>query len=200
MPNVSPDVALQMAASWNQIQGNSDLAQAIDVWPCCQILAQAGVIVGQERDLAAMELGPFRIAVTSSASATRDFIEVLFPAVVASLPTGQPLMGAVSGMLSAACLTFVKLLERTIVFGRSTVDLERWTVLMYIKSCNETGVSPTICEVMHSVARRTQWEIRPKAVEMSIAWLTENGDNRGQKSRSQLVQLDMATGGLESLV
>lgn len=194
------DVASQLAAAWNRARAADGQAAPVDVWPCCQILAAAGLLHGQERDLAAIELGPFRIAVTGRANATRDFIEVLFPAAVAALPTGQPLMGAVTGSLSAACLTFIKLLERTIVFGRSEVDRQRWIVLMHIKNCNAYCMFPTICDVTDLVTRASQWDIRPNAVESSIAWLVGNGDGERSGRREQLVRLNSATGGLESLV
>jgi hypothetical protein len=194
------DVASQLATAWNSARAADGQAGPVDVWPCCQILAAAGLLQGQERDLAAVELGPFRIAVTGRANATRDFIEVLFPAAVAALPTGQPLTGAISGALSAACLTFIKLLERTIVFGRSETDQQRWIVLIHIKNCNASGVFPTVCDVIDLVTRASQWDIRPNAVESSIVWLTGAGDARPSGRRTQLVRLDSSNGGLESLV
>jgi hypothetical protein len=198
--NAVPDVASQLAAAWNRFRAVDGEAEPVDVWPCCQILAEAGVLRGQERDLAAIELGPFRIAVTSRANATRDFVEVLFPAAVAALPTGQPLLGAVSGALSAACLTFIKLLERTVVFGRSETDRQRWIVLMHIKNCNASGVSPTMCNVIDLAARSSQWDIRPNAVESSIRWLLGNAGTASSAQRMQLVRLNSTNGGLESLV
>jgi hypothetical protein len=194
------DVASQLATVWNRARAADGQAQAVDVWPCCQILAAAGLLQGQERDLAAIEIGPFRIAVTGRANATRDFIEVLFPAAVSALPAGQPLMGALSGALSAACLTFIKLLERSIVFGRSEADRQRWIVLIHIKNCNAHGVFPTICDVIDLVTRASKWDIRPSAVESSIAWLMGNGDKGMSGRRAQLVRLSSANGGLESLV
>lgn len=200
MADAGPDVASQLAAAWNRARAVDGQAEPADVWPCCQILAAAGLLQGQERDLAAIELGPFRIAITGRANATRDFVEVLFPSAVAALPTGQPLMGAVSGALSAACLTFIKLLERTIVFGRSEADRQRWVVLMHIKICNSCGMLPTICDVIDLVTRASQWDIRPNAVESSIAWLLGTGDREPPGPRAQLVRLNSANGGLESLV
>jgi len=194
------DVASQLAAAWNRVRAADGQAEPVDIWPCCQILAAAGLLQGQERDLSAIELGPFRIAVTGRANATRDFVEVLFPAAVAALPTGQPLMGAVSGALSAACLTFIKLLERTVVFGRSDADRQRWVVLMHIKNCNSHGELPTICEVIDLVTRASQWDIRPNAVESSIAWLLGNGGRDTSEPRAQLVRLNSVNGSLESLV
>lgn len=201
MPPSPSDVAYEMATAWNRICKNTELADELDVWPCCQILAAAGVVIGQEEALAAIEIGPFRIAVAPSEHATRDFIEVLFPAAVASLPTGQPLMGAVSGALSAACLTFLKLLERSITFGRSNVDVQRWTVLMHIKNCNTNGICPTTCDAIDAVAYLTEWDIRPNAAEAAIEWLLGPSDEAGRRSASiALVRRNMPAGGLEALV
>jgi hypothetical protein len=196
----SIDVAHQMATAWNRTHGEREFADAVDYWPCCQILAAGGVIVGQEQNLAAVELGPFRIALTRRQHATRDFIEVLFPATVAAIPAGQPLLGAVSGALSAACLTFLKLLERSVVFSRSEVDVQRWIVLMYVKNRNAEGIYPTICEVVNAVARLTDWDIRADAVESSVEWLISNqSDDDEASSGVPLLRLNASDGGLESL-
>jgi hypothetical protein len=198
--NAVPDVALQLATAWNRDRSRDGRAEPVDIWPCCQILASAGLLQGQDRDLAAIELGPFRVAVTNQASATRDFIEVLFPAAVAALPTGQLLPGAVSGALSAACLTFIKLLERTIVFGRSEIDRQRWIVLMHIKNCNASGVFPTVCEVIDLATRASHWDVRANDVESSLSWLTGEGGAERARPRTPLVRRNRTGGGLESLV
>ena len=92
MADAGPDVASQLAAAWNRVRAADGQAEPVDIWPCCQILAAAGLLQGQERDLSAIELGPFRIAVTGRGNATRDFVEVLFPAsegVICAAPRGQ---------------------------------------------------------------------------------------------------------------
>jgi hypothetical protein len=68
-----------MAASWNQEHGIAT-ATPVDMWPCCQILAEWGFVVGQQEDLSAVALGPFKIAAARNDAAVRDFVEALFPA------------------------------------------------------------------------------------------------------------------------
>jgi hypothetical protein len=184
-----PDVASVMADTWNQANGQSCPADPVDMWPCCQILAEAGLVIGQQEDLAAIAIGPFRFATVRNENPTRDFVEVLFPAAVAALPASRPVVAAVSGVLSAACLVFVKLLDRGVVFHRTPEDVERWTVLMQIANCNANGAFPTICDVINETARATSWNIRPAAAEDAVAWLKERG----------LVSATLrATGGLEA--
>jgi hypothetical protein len=165
------DIAEAMAQSWNAMYGVSSMAEPIDMWPCCNILAQSGVIVGQQEDLSAISMGPFKVAIPRNRGIVRDFVEVLFPATVAALPASQPLTAAVSGSLSAACLVFVKLLDRGVIFGRSPADTERWNILMFVTNCNSSNFYPTICEVINEVALITHWEIRPSAADVALKWL-----------------------------
>jgi hypothetical protein len=165
------DLASVFAAAWNRERGQHEQADPVDMWPCCQILVESGLVVGQDEDLAAISIGPFRLALTRPDHQIRDFIEVLFPSTIAALPAGEPLTAAISSLLSAACLTFVKLADRGVFFGRSHEDEQRWTVLMHIINCNSNGSYPIICDVVTDVSTTTRWQIRPREVETAIDWL-----------------------------
>ena len=191
MASEQTDVAYEMASAWNRVHPGGSTADPVDMWPYCQILAEPGLIVGQQEDLAAISIGPFRVAVARNENATRDFIEVLFPSALAALPTTQPLTAAVSGALSAVCLTFVKLLDRGVVFSRSPEDQKRWTVLIHILNCNGNGTFPTLCEVIGQVAEETKWNIRPADAEKAVTWLMDRG---------LVVNATQVPGGLEARI
>lgn len=142
MPGTDGDVAAAMAASWNQAHGIV-AATAVDMWPCCQVLVESSLVVGQQEDLSAISLGPFKIAAARNEAAVRDFVEALFPAAVASLPSSTPVASAVTGGLTAACLIFVKLIDRGVIFTRSPEDRLRWAVLMEIVARNHEGLRLT---------------------------------------------------------
>jgi hypothetical protein len=169
------DVAADMAAAWDRIHRHGHKTQPIDMWPCCHILAESGLILGQEEELGAISIGPFRVASAQNEHATRDFIEVLFPVTIAALPSAQPLVAAVSGVLSTACLAFVRLLDRGVIFGRSHSDQVRWAVLTYIAGCNANEACPTALEVTTSIASTTDLDVASGTAGDAIKWLIDRG-------------------------
>lgn len=164
------DVAAVFATAWNA--RHTDQAQPADFWPCCRIMAEAGLLVPDETNLTAVSIGPFRLAVPKDNRPVVDFVEVLFPSVAASAAMGQPVTGAVSGVLTAACTTFVKLYRQGTVFGRSARDRLRWNVLMAVRDDNARAVDPST-EVVVATVRERSGTTPPTdtAVRDAIDWL-----------------------------
>ena len=173
MPNSEGDVAAAMAASWNQDRG-IDTATPVDMWPCCQILAESGFVVGQQEDLSAIPLGPFKIAAARNEGAVKDFVEALFPAAVASLPSSTPLASGVTGGLTAVCLIFVKLIDRGVVFTRTPEDRLRWAVLMEIAARTREGSPPSFLSLSTN-AVLTQNGASPAEMRKTVDWLLDRG-------------------------
>ncbi len=174
MPHAEDDVAAALAASWNQARG-TDVATPVDMWPCCQILAESGFLVGQQEDLSAISLGPFKIATARNEAAVKDFVEALFPAAVASLPSSTPVASAVTGGLTAVCLMFVKLMDRGVVFTRSPEDKLRWAVLMNIAGRNRENARPTLHDLTSNAALAAQADTSAADVRKAVDWLLDRG-------------------------
>lgn len=174
MPDAAADVAAMMATSWNEAHRLSPAAP-LDMWPCCQILAESGYVVGQQEDLSAVTLGPFKVAVARNENAVKDFLEALFPAVAASLPSSTPLASAVSGGLTAACLLFVKLLDRGVVFTSRPVDKLRWAVLMDIAARNADSAYPAVAEIAGGAAVAAAGEASAADTRAAVEWLLQRG-------------------------
>lgn len=167
------DIASTFAETWNSV--NADKAIAADFWPCCRVLADAQLLAAQETNLAAVSIGPFRLAVPTESSPVVDFVEVLFPSTVASTATGQVVQGAVAGVLTAACTVFVKLYRKGTVFGRSEDDRLRWDVLMTVRNDNARTVRPPRQAVVEALARYPDTRVHD-----AINWLlgTDTSDHR----------------------
>ncbi|MFC4858681.1 hypothetical protein [Actinophytocola glycyrrhizae] len=166
------DVAAMFATAWNAV--NDDRATAVDFWPCCRVLADANLLVAQETNLTAVSIGPFRFAASGDNRPIIDFVEVLVPSLIASAATGQAVSGAVSGVLTAACATFVKLCRQGVCFGRSETDRLRWAVLMMVRNANIHDVRPSEEAVVREFADRATGTAVPDA----IGWLL--GTARGR--------------------
>jgi hypothetical protein len=145
------------------------------MWPCCQILAESGLVVGQQEELSAVSLGPFKVATARNEAPVRDFVEALFPAAVAALPSSTPLASATTGTLTAACLLFVKLLDRGVIFTRRPEDRLRWAVLMDIAGRSRVHAHPTSKDVVSNGALRTQTGASAAEVRAAIDWLVGRG-------------------------
>lgn len=201
MVNVTDDVAEQFASYWNLLR--DDDALPADFWPCCRILEDDGLVIAPEERLAAISVGPFKIAVQRPDNPVRDFIEILFPSVVASIPAGETVTGAVSGALSAACTCFVKLLQHGVVFGRSEPDQLRWNVLLFIRRMNAIGIWPTRDDVASAFSSGTAsiaFKPTEPDVRWAIAWLTlDSMESPKAVSSVALVSL-RPDGGLECLI
>lgn len=141
------------------------------MWPCCQILAESGFVVGQQEELSAVSLGPFKVATARNEAPVRDFVEALFPAAVAALPSSTPLASATTGILTAACLLFVKLLDRGVIFTRRQEDRLRWAVLMDIAVRNREDAHPTSHDVVSNEALLTRTGASAAEVRAAIDWL-----------------------------
>lgn len=164
------DVADIFAATWNSV--NDGDAVAADFWPCCRVLAQAGLLVAQETNLSAVSIGPFHLALPQENHALVDFVEVLFPSVIAGVAYGHPLPGAVSGVLSGACATFVKLGRQGTVFGRAEPDRVRWAVLMTVSEANGRQARPTSQQVIDALAEDGSAVWPSASVQQALDWLT----------------------------
>lgn len=191
------DIAKVFATAWNSI--NNDQALAADFWPCCRVLVDAALLAAQETNLTALSIGPFRLAVSGDNRPVIDFVEVLFPSVIASTATGQAVPGAVSGVLTAACTTFVKLYRQGTVFGRSEIDRLRWDVLMAVRSDNAHAVQPSTEMVIAAFADRPETRRSSSAVHDAVNWLLGTTRTHRYGPREPLlVQLD--NGGLLATV
>jgi hypothetical protein len=178
-----------MAASWNQGHGIAT-ATPVDMWPCCQILAESGFVVGQQEDLSSISLGPFKIAAARNEGAVRDFVEALFPAAVASLPLSTPLASAVTGGLTAVCLIFIKLIDRGVIFTRGPEDGLRWAVLMEIAARNHEDPPPTLHGLTRNAALAGQDGASAGDVREAVDWLLDRG----------LIARSHKSGGLEAQI
>jgi hypothetical protein len=197
MADAGTDVAEVFATKWNSI--NEDRALAVDFWPCCRILADAELLDAQETSLTAVSIGPFRLAVPNDNRPLVDFVEVLFPSVIASAATGQAVPGAVSGVLSAACTTFVKLYRQGTVFGRSERDRLRWDVLMTVRDDSARTVQPSRETIVAVVADQTNTARSESAVRDAVDWLLGAARTHGDVPRSPLL-VQQADGGLFATV
>lgn len=171
-----PDVAQQIADSWARVRGI--VAPPDDFWACCQVLADGGLLIGQQQDLAAISLGPFKLATSKFATPAREFVEVLIPGVIGSLPAGATAAGAAAGVLTAAATCLIKLLNEGVVFRSTPDDVLRWTVLVFIKNCNDNGVEPTRAEVLayfRSSGSPAGWV--DEEIDTAVTWLLD-GDFR----------------------
>ncbi|MFI9536819.1 hypothetical protein ACIG56_26660 [Nocardia fusca] len=171
-----PDVAQQIADSWARVRGT--VAPPEDFWACCQVLADGGLLIGQQQDLAAISLGPFKLATSKFGTPAREFVEVLIPGVIGSLPAGATGAGAATGALTAAATCLIKLLNEGVVFRSTPDDVLRWAVLVFIKSSNDDGVEPTRAEVLayfRSSGSSAGWA--DEEVETAVTWLLD-GDFR----------------------
>lgn len=189
MPDTEGDVAAALAVSWNQDHG-IDTATPVDMWPCCQVLAESGFVVGQQEDLAAISLGPFKIAAARNEAAVKDFVEALFPAAVASLPASTPLASAVTGGLTAVCLIFVKLIDRGVVFTRSTEDRLRWAVLVEIAAHTHEDPPATLHGLTKNAVLTAPDGTSAANVREAVDWLFDRG----------LIARSRKSGGLEARI
>lgn len=189
MPDTEGDVAAAMAASWNQGHGVATATPA-DMWPCCQILAESGLVVGQQEDLSAISLGPFKIAAARNEAAVKDFVEALFPAAVASLPSSTPLASSVTGGLTAVCLIFVKLIDRGVIFTRGPQDRLRWAVLMEIAARNHKDSPLTLHGLTKTTVHTAQDGTSAADVREAVDWLLDRG----------LIARSRKSGGLEARI
>jgi hypothetical protein len=160
------------------------------MWPCCQILAESGFVVGQQEDLSAVPLGPFKIAAARNEAAVRDFVEALFPAAVASLPSSTPMASAVTGGLTAVCLMFVKLIDRGVIFTRSPEDKLRWAVLMEIAARNHQDPPLTLRGLTKNAVLAAQNGTSAADVRKAVDWLLDRG----------LIARSHESGGLEARI
>jgi hypothetical protein len=190
------DVAEAFATAWNAT--GEDHALAVDFWPCCRVLADAGLLDAQETSLTVASIGPFHLAVSDDNRPVVDFVEVLFPAVIAGAAAGRGVAGAVSGVLTAACTTFVTLYRRGTVFGRSERDRLRWDVLTAVRHDNARTVFPSQETLVAAVADRTDPARTDAAVLDAIEWLAGTRTS-GAVPRSPLL-VRQADGGLFATV
>lgn len=197
MIDADEDIAAAFAVAWNSV--DNDHAVAADFWPCCRVLADAGLLAAQETSLTAVSIGPFRLALPNANRPVLDFVEVLFPAVIASAATNHALPGAVSGVLSSACVTFVKLYREGTVFGRGETDRLRWDVLIAVRNDNAGAVRPSRQTIIAALADQSETARSGSAVRDAIDWLMGAVDMPGHGLRSPLL-VRQADGGLLATV
>ncbi|MGW6500506.1 hypothetical protein [Nonomuraea angiospora] len=126
------DLGAALADRWNDTRDGQP-ATAADFAPVLRILADAGLVRGDEEPLTTLQVGPFRIAATPYETAANDFVDVLLPSLIVGLADGLPAHAAVAGTLAGATRCFINVLRCGVVFGRSPADRLRWAVLMHIK-------------------------------------------------------------------
>jgi hypothetical protein len=169
MTSDTDDFAGRFADAWRLTTGIKP--EPTLFWPCCRILAGSGLLVAQEEQLAAVALGPFHLAVTPAPEPVRNFIEVLFPAIVSTVPSGETVAGAVSGVLSGACVCFVQLLRRGMTFGREPEDQLRWKILVHIRNQNKNQVRPSPEDVIATFSERNDINSSTEDIGHALAWL-----------------------------
>ncbi|MGH9931521.1 MAG: hypothetical protein ACREA9_20120 [Pyrinomonadaceae bacterium] len=188
------DIAESLAAAWNAQKVGQGDAEAVDFWPVCQLLADENLLETPEDQLAMVKIGPFRFAQTRYEEATQDFLEVLLPATMAGMASGQPLHAAVGGVLTAAGNTFVQLLRRGVTFGRDPVDRLRWLVLLHVKIENRHGVFPARVQVVRRL------EPTHPNVEQALDWLVTTSATPLFRHEKLVLIKTRHDGGLEALV
>ncbi|MEZ7129789.1 hypothetical protein ACBR40_31020 [Nonomuraea sp. AD125B] len=151
------DLGSGLADRWNDLRDDPSAAPA-DFAPVLRILADAGLVKGDEEALTTLQVGPFRVAATPYETATKDFVDVLLPSLIVGLGDGMPVHGAVAGTLAGATRCFINALRCGVVFGRSPVDRLRWAVLMHIKQRR-----PTVAETAAAFGE--------EPVTEAVAWL-----------------------------
>lgn len=188
------DIAESFAAEWNRRNEPHELVVAEDFWPLCGLLQEEGLLVGSDERLATARIGPFRVAHTRYEDATRDFVDVLVPAIFAGMADGRLLHGALSGVSAAAGNAFIQLLRRGVSFGRGSEDRLRWIVLIYIKTENGKSRFPTGEQVVQQFSGQYQ------NVDEVVEWLA--GPNAKSIMGDSPIALlrTRGDGGLEALV
>ncbi|MGP3921249.1 hypothetical protein [Nonomuraea sp. 10N515B] len=150
------DLGSVLADGWNDTHDGPS-ATAADFAPVLRILADAGLVRGNEEPLTTLQVGPFRIAATPYETATNDFIDVLLPSLIVGLADGIPVHGAVAGTLAGATRCFINVLRCGVIFGRSPADRLRWAVLMHIKQRRPNMAQMTLAFPEEQIAETIAW-------------------------------------------
>lgn len=188
------DIAESFAAEWNRRNEPHEIAVAEDFWPLCGLLREEGLLVGSDERLATARIGPFRVAHTRYENATKDFVDVLVPAIFAGMVDGRLLHGALSGVLAAAGNTFIQLLRRGVSFGRGSEDRRRWIILIYVKTENNKSRFPTGEQLVQ------QFSAQYQNVDEVVKWLAGPNAKPFMGGNPITLLRTHDDGGLEALV
>jgi hypothetical protein len=174
------DVADRLARHLRRSTG-SDSLSGDDLWRACGSLADAGLLTTDEELLGLRQVGPFRIASTAYSGAVTDLIEVTLPSVIAGWITGSPAAGTIAGITGTLCKTFVEVIRRGVVLGRSREDQVRWTVLVAMHEMQGSGepahVSPLTARLAPVVLDGRP--ITSDEVTAALMWLANDDGVRG---------------------
>lgn len=166
------DVAQQMLDSIRRAGAISDDAiDVTDLWPACTVLAEAGLLLGDEAKLGAVRIGPFRMAATRYQHAVLDLIDILLPAGVVAIGTGAPKTGALTGIVRLVCKAFTDMLRRGVVFGRTEADKYRFQVLLVVDSLSEAGA--VSADDIASQLKAAGSHLSRPAIEEALEWLQQ---------------------------
>lgn len=139
----SVDVIL--SSTWNGLFGQVEKSIPEHMWVACRVLSAAGFVKGNRESVAALEIGPFRIATVAE---YEDFLENLLKNVVPSILrmfcSGLTLKNAVGGVL----VTLFSMVRTVANCSVRISDPKEWTVLLHIKSENQKGHLPSEEEVL----------------------------------------------------
>ena len=188
-PNQAPaDVGETLAKALTHTLGR-ELVSGQDLWPALGVLADAGLLRGDNTLLGAVRLGPFRIAQPRQYPTT-FFVESMLPALIAGSLVADPGVGAITAVATACCHAFVHLCNSTVRFKNTRKDRVRWFVLMLIDALSIGGRGPSLDELLKRasgvhIAGRV---ISARQVRSAVAWLQH--PRRGRRSLAALVEVD----------
>lgn len=141
-PPMPESVDTRIAAAWNRAS-----ATHLDVsafWPVCRDLRAAGLCLANDEDLAAIEIGPFRLA---SPAVTADIdlvVDILVPAAATHAITGA---GGPEALVIGTLTGIVKVFCRAVRSTRMIRDPLAWQVLCYVKSANGQYLAPSLDDI-----------------------------------------------------
>lgn len=175
------DVADRLAHRIGRLT-DCDTLSGGDLWTACGVLAEAGLLTTEEDLLGLHHVGPFRIANTAYTGAVTDLLEVALPSVVAGWATGTTGAGAIAGIVGSLCKTFVVLVRRGVVLGRSREAQVRWSILLALHEL-QTSDEPV---PEHDLRRRLAsivldgQPMAPDEITAALAWLANDTGVRGR--------------------
>jgi hypothetical protein len=126
------------ADTWNSTDSPQKCAPE-HFWPFCRMLSNAGILAGNEQDVAALEIGPFKIvkAYEDDERVLRILFETL-PAIIDVFSGNATLERFVAEVLPVLSEITTHVVQKS---ARITDPLE-WWILTKIRMLNKNGVYP----------------------------------------------------------
>lgn len=153
--SMTEPVEALIANAWRAGAGAGDAPEPEETWPLCRVLADAGLVDPDRRNVGIAEVGPFRVAIApDKAALTRAFLEGGLPAVIRAFCQGMTFADAVAEILLQAFSICSTLGERTVVLRN---DLA-WCVLVYVRTENTKGHEPSLGDIVDAVRPESKLE------------------------------------------